>query len=159
MNGNSLTRAFGMIRALPAVSFKKIDHVAIAVPDLDQGIALYQSLLGKAPESIEEVADQKVRAAFFGVDDTNLELLFPTDPTSPITGFLAKNPRGGLHHICLEVSDIEGHLEQLKAQGIQLIDQKPRIGAHGKRIAFVHPKSTGGVLIELSEPVKGDPHE
>ncbi len=136
------------------MSFKKVDHVAIAVPDLDQAIALYTSLLGKAPEHLEEVADQKVRAAFFGVGETNLELLFPTSEESPITNFLKKNEKGGLHHICLQVSDIEGHLEKLKAQGIKLIDEKPRMGAHGKRIAFVHPKSTGGVLIELSEPIE-----
>ncbi|MDO8519178.1 MAG: methylmalonyl-CoA epimerase [Deltaproteobacteria bacterium] len=133
------------------MAFKNIDHVAIAVADLDQACKLYSALLGKGPESIEEVADQKVRAAFFGVDDTNLELLFPTSPDSPITNFLQKNPRGGLHHICLAVTDIEKHLETLKKQGITLIDEKPRIGAHGKRVAFIHPKSTGGVLIELSE--------
>lgn len=136
------------------MSFKNIDHVAIAVPDFDKAVALYKTLLGKGPESVEEVADQKVRAAFFGVDDTNLELLFPTSPESPITNFLQKNPRGGLHHICLAVTDIEKHLETLKKQGVTLIDEKPRIGAHGKRIAFVHPKSTGGVLIELSEKIK-----
>jgi methylmalonyl-CoA/ethylmalonyl-CoA epimerase len=135
------------------LSFKKVDHVAIAVADLDQAIELYQSLLGKAPEHIEEVSDQKVRAAFFGVGESNLELLFPTSPDSPISNFLAKNPRGGLHHICLQVDDLEAHLEKLKSQGVKLIDEQPRIGAHGKRIAFVHPKSTGGVLIELSEEI------
>jgi methylmalonyl-CoA/ethylmalonyl-CoA epimerase len=136
------------------MAFKKLDHVAIAVADLDEGIKLYKSLFGKAPESIEEVEDQKVKAAFFALDDTNLELLGATDPSSPIAKFLEKNPRGGLHHICIEVSDIDAHLKELKAQGVQLIDQTPRIGAHNKRIAFVHPKSTGGVLIELSEPEK-----
>ncbi len=134
------------------MSFKKVDHVAIAVPNLEDAIALYKNLLGKDPEHIEEVADQKVKAAFFGVGESNLELLFPTAADSPIANFLQKNPRGGLHHICLEVKDIDAHLEKLKAQGVKLIDEKPRIGAHNKRIAFVHPKSTGGVLIELSEP-------
>lgn len=135
--------------------FKKIDHVAIAVPDLDQAISLYKGILGKEPEHIEEVAEQKVRAAFFGVGESNLELLFPTSPDSPISNFLTKNNgRGGLHHICLEVENIEERLAELKKNGIVLIDEKPRIGAHGKRIAFVHPKSTGGVLIELSEPIK-----
>ncbi len=134
------------------MSFKKVDHVAIAVPNLEDAIQLYTSILGKGPEHLEEVADQKVRAAFFGVGETNLELLFPTAVESPITNFLQKNPKGGLHHICLEVENLEAHLEKLKAQGIKLIDEKPRIGAHNKRIAFVHPKSTGGVLIELSEP-------
>lgn len=137
------------------MAFKKVDHVAIAVPDLQEAIDLYKSLLGKEPEHIEEVADQKVRAAFFAVGDTNLELLFPTSADSPISKFLEeKKGRGGLHHLCIEVSDIEGHLEQLKAKGVKLIDEKPRIGAHGKRIAFVHPKATNGVLIELSEPTK-----
>lgn len=137
------------------MAFKKVDHVAIAVPDLDEAIRLYQSLLGKGPEHIEEVEDQKVRAAFFGVGETNLELLFPIAPDSPISKFLEqKQGRGGLHHICLQVSGLEQHLEELKKQGMKLIDEKPRIGAHGKKIAFVHPKSTGGVLIELSEEVK-----
>ncbi|MFO1518689.1 MAG: methylmalonyl-CoA epimerase [bacterium] len=136
------------------MAFKKVDHVAIAVPNLEEAVSLYRSLLGSGPEHIEEVADQKVRAAFFGVGETNLELLFPTSPDSPISGFLQKNLKGGLHHICLQVSDLEGHLEALKKQGVKLIDEKPRIGAHGKRIAFVHPKSTGGVLLELSEPME-----
>jgi methylmalonyl-CoA/ethylmalonyl-CoA epimerase len=137
------------------MAFKKVDHVAIAVPNLEEAILLYKNLLGKGPEHIEEVADQKVRAAFFGVGETNLELLFPTSPDSPISNFLEqKKGRGGLHHICLQVTDLERHLEDLKKQGVQLIDETPRIGAHGKRIAFVHPKSTGGVLIELSEPIK-----
>lgn len=133
------------------MTLKKVDHVAIAVPDLDRAVKLYQALLGEGPPHIEEVADQKVKAAFFAVDDTNLELLFPTSSDSPMTKFLEKNPNGGLHHICLQVTDIERHLEELKAKGFALIDQKPRIGAHGKKIAFLHPKSTGGVLIELSE--------
>lgn len=136
------------------MAFKKVDHVAIAVPNLEEAVKLYQSLLGKGPEHIEEVEEQKVRAAFFGVGETNLELLFPTSPDSPISNFLEqKKGRGGLHHICIEVSGLEKHLEELKKQGVQLIDEKPRIGAHGKRIAFVHPKSTGGVLLELSEPI------
>lgn len=135
------------------MTFRKVDHVAIAVPDLDQAVALYKSLLGKDPEHIEEVEDQKVKAAFFGVGETNLELLFPTSEDSPISKFLEqKKGRGGLHHICIEVSDIEAHLKELKAQGVKLIDETPKMGAHNKKIAFVHPKATNGVLIELSEP-------
>lgn len=137
------------------MAFQKVDHVAIAVPDLEEAISLYKSLLGKDPEHIEEVKDQKVKAAFFGVGDTNLELLSPTSPDSPLSRFLEKKKgRGGLHHLCLQVSGIENHLEELKKQGVVLIDETPKIGAHGKKIAFVHPKSTGGVLIELSEPVE-----
>lgn len=134
------------------MDIKKIDHIAIAVPNLDEAISLYTGLLGKAPESIEEVDEQKVRAAFFGVDDTNLELLEPTAPESPIAKFLEKNGRGGLHHLCVEVEDIDATLARLKEAGVKLIDEEPKIGAHNKRIAFVHPKSTGGVLIELSQP-------
>lgn len=133
------------------MKISKIDHVAIAVKDLEEACQLYNNLLGKNADSIEVVEDQKVRAAFFSVDDTNLELLEPTSPESPIAKFLEKNPRGGLHHICMQVTNLEEHLARLKAQGVMLIDETPRQGAHNKRIAFVHPKSTGGVLIELSE--------
>lgn len=137
------------------MAFKKVDHVAIAVPDLNEAIDLYRSLLGAEPGHIEEIEEQKVRAAFFAVGETNLELLFPTSPDSPISKFLAeKKGRGGLHHICIEVSDLEKHLEELKAKGVKLIDEQPKIGAHGKKIAFVHPKSTNGILLELSEPIK-----
>lgn len=137
---------------LNKISFKKIDHVAIAVGDLDKANQFYTAILGKGPEHIEEVEEQKVKASFFGVGESNLELLQATSPESPIAKFLEKNPRGGLHHICLEVENIEAVLASLKEQNIQLIDQEPRIGAHNKKIAFVHPKSTGGVLIELSQP-------
>lgn len=135
------------------MAFKRVDHVAIAVPDLEEAIGLYKSLLGKDPEHIEEVEDQKVRAAFFGVGETNLELLFPIAPESPISKFLEqKQGRSGLHHICIEVDNLEGHLKDLKDKGIRLINEVPRIGAHGKKIAFIHPKATNGILIELSEP-------
>ncbi len=139
------------------MSFKKVDHIAIAVSDLNEAISLFKNLLKKDPDHIEEVEDQKVKAAFFAIgthesDPTNLELLFPTAPDSPISKFLANlQGRSGLHHICLEVSDLEHHLADLKSKGIRLIDEKPRIGAHGKKIAFIHPKSTNGILIELSE--------
>lgn len=141
------------------MSFKKVDHIAIAVPELNEAISLFSALLKKEPDHIEEVADQKVKAAFFGIGDsasepTNLELLFPTSPDSPISKFLTSlNGRSGLHHICLEVSGLEDHLADLKSKGVKLIDEKPRIGAHGKKIAFIHPKSTNGILIELSEKV------
>ncbi len=134
------------------MKFKKIDHIGIAVPNLEEAVAVYTHLLGKSPEHFEEVAEQKAKTAFFAVDDTNLELLQSTSPEGPIGKFIEKNNgRGGIHHICVKVDDIEKVLEEYKKQGIQLIDQKPRIGAHGKKIAFVHPKSTGGVLLELSQ--------
>ena len=136
------------------MSFKKVDHIGIAVSDLETAIALYQRLLGKEPDHSEEVADQKVKTAFFSVGPTNLELIAPTDPESPMAKFLEKNPKGGMHHICLEVDNIEEHLAELQNNGVQLIDTEPCAGTHGKKIAFIHPKSTGGVLIELAEPMK-----
>ena len=137
------------------MKFKKVDHIGIAVPDLEAAVKIYTTLLGKGPEHYETVEEQKATTAFFAVDDTNLEFLQSTSPDSPIGKFIEKNSgRGGIHHICLQVENIEMVLEDYKKKGIQLIDQKPRIGAHGKKIAFVHPKSTGGVLLELSEPMK-----
>jgi methylmalonyl-CoA epimerase len=129
---------------------KKIDHVGIAVPSLAEAIPLYESLLGTPVEHIEEVEDQKVRTAFFSVGESHFELLESTDPEGPIAKFLAKR-RGGIHHLCLEVTDIEAVMAAYRAAGIRLIDERPRLGAHDKLIAFVHPKSTGGVLIELSQ--------
>lgn len=136
------------------MKFKKVDHIGIAVPNLEEAVRIYQTLLGKAPDHFEEVAEQKAKTAFFAVDDTNLELLQSTSPDGPIGKFIEKNGRGGLHHICIQVDDIEKTLEEYKKQGLHLIDSRPRIGAHGQKIAFVHPKSTGGVLLELSEVIK-----
>jgi methylmalonyl-CoA epimerase len=135
------------------MSFKKIDHIGIAVENLDEAVKTYTALLGKKPEHYEEVLEQKAKTAFFGVGETNLELLQSTSPDGPIGKFIEKNGRGGIHHICLQVEDIEKTLEEYKKAGVQLIDQKPRVGAHGKLIAFVHPKSTGGVLLELSQKI------
>lgn len=134
------------------MKLKNIDHIGIAVPNLEEAVKTYTILLGKGPDHREEVEEQKARTAFFAVDDTHLELLQSTSPDGPIGKFIEKNGgRGGIHHLCIQVDDVEAALEEYKRQGIQLIDQHPRIGAHGKKIAFVHPKSTGGVLIELSQ--------
>lgn len=135
--------------------FKRIDHVGIAVCNLEDAIKTYSVLLGRGPDHLETIEEQKAKTAFFAVDDTNLELLQSTSPDGPIGKFIEKNGgRGGIHHLCLQVDDIEKALEEYRKQGIQLIDQKPRVGAHGKKVAFVHPKSTGGVLLELSEKIK-----
>lgn len=130
--------------------FHKIDHVGIAVADLEAAIRVYSLLWGVGPVCIEEVPDQKVRTAFFRAGDSHIELLSPTAPDSPIAAFLAKRG-GGIHHICLAVADLERTLADLAAAGMTLIDATPRLGAHGKRVAFVHPKALGGVLLELSE--------
>ncbi len=129
-----------------------VSHIGIAVADLDEGIRKYALLLGQEPGQIEEVADQKVRVAIFGdsAGGGRVELLAPTSEDSPISKFLERKG-GGLHHICVYVEDIEKKLAELKAAGIRLIDEVPRVGAEGSRIAFVHPADVGGVLIELEE--------
>ncbi|MBO8174422.1 MAG: methylmalonyl-CoA epimerase [Thermococcus sp.] len=128
---------------------KKIDHVGIAVKNLDEAIKLWEALGLKVAE-IEEVPEQKVRVAVFKVGESRIELLEGTSEDSPISKFIAKRGEG-IHHIALGVENIEEHLEKLKEQGFRLIDEKPRIGAGGARIAFVHPKSVNGVLLELCE--------
>lgn len=135
-------------RMKPAI---KLNHVAIAVSDLAKATATYQSLLGAPPVHTELVPDQKVMTVFFQVGDTHIELLQATDPQSPIAQYLAKHPRGGLHHLCIEVDDLEEKLAGLIKEGFKLIDTTPRAGAHGCRVAFVHPHSCEGVLIEIAE--------
>lgn len=133
--------------------FKKIDHIGIAVENLDAAIKQYTALLGRGPDHCEEMADQKVRTAFFRVGESHLELLESTTPDGPIGKFISKQGRGGIHHICVQVDDIEAALQSYKDMGIPLINEQPRLGAHGRKVAFVHPKGTGGVLLELSEAI------
>lgn len=130
-----------------------VSHIGIAVVDLQAAVEKYTLLTGRAPQQIEEVPDQQVQVAIFsGVDTTGgrVELLTPTSKESPISRFLERSGEG-LHHICIYVKDIEKKLAELKAAGVRLIDESPRIGAEGHRIAFVHPKDMNGVLIELEE--------
>lgn len=134
----------------PTPHFKKIDHLGIAVPSLAEAIPVYRTLFGTEVEHIEEVADQRVRTAFFSVGESHFELLEPINGEGPIGKYLSTR-RGGIHHVCVEVTDIEAVLAAYKEQGVRLIDEVPRAGAHGKRVAFIHPRSTGGVLLELSE--------
>jgi methylmalonyl-CoA/ethylmalonyl-CoA epimerase len=129
----------------------KIDHLGIAVPDLAQAVAAYEAL-GFRVESTHEVPTEKVRAAFLPVGEARLELLEPTDPTSVIARFLEK--RSGLHHVCVLVDDIEAALVSLKQAGVALIDAAPRPGAGGSRVAFLHPRAAGGVLLELKEAAR-----
>jgi len=127
----------------------RIDHVGIAVKSLEEARKLYEAL-GLKVTDIEEVAEQKVRVAFLPLEGSEIELLETTDPEGPIGKFIEKRGEG-IQHIALRVDNIEAALEELKGRGFQLIDQKPRYGAGGARIAFLHPKSTNGVLLELSE--------
>lgn len=127
----------------------KIDHIGIAVKSLVESSKLYE-LLGIKSTGTEEVAEQKVKVAFFPVGDSEVELLESTAPDGPIARHIEKNGEG-MQHIALKVDDLEAALAELKAKGVRLIDEKPRYGAGGARIAFIHPKSTGGILLELSE--------
>jgi methylmalonyl-CoA/ethylmalonyl-CoA epimerase len=130
--------------------FEKVDHIGIAVASLDEALKLYRDQLGLDCKGIEVVEAQKVKVAFLPVGESKIELLESTDPEGPVGKFIEKKG-GGVHHLSFRVSNIEEKLEQLKQQGVELIDQKPRYGAGGAKIAFLHPKSTGGVLIEICE--------
>ena len=129
-------------------SSMKIDHIGIATEHLEDGLAIWRDSLGLTVQETEEVAEQRVRVAMLPIGDTRVELLEPTTPDSAVGKFLAK--RGpGIHHIAVEVEDINASLAELKSKGARLIDEKPRIGAGGCLVAFVHPTSTHGVLLEL----------
>jgi len=128
----------------------KVDHIGIAVQSIEATKKLYHDILGLEHAGSETVAEQKVTTAFFPVGDTEVELLESTAPDGPIAGFLEKRGEG-VQHIAFRVANIEEALAELKAKGIRLIDEKPRRGAGGAKIAFLHPKSTYGVLVELCE--------
>ncbi len=130
---------------------QKIDHLGIAVRSLDEAVAYYEKALGLKCEHREEVPSQKVRTAFFSVGGVHLELLEPTSPESPIAKFLEKNPSGGIHHIAFDSDDVEAQLKQASGAGVKLIHEEPFEGAAGKLVAFLHPKSTFGVLTELCQ--------
>jgi methylmalonyl-CoA/ethylmalonyl-CoA epimerase len=128
----------------------KIDHLGIATTSIDSALAFWRDTLGLDLADAEEVAEQKVRVAMLPIGDTRVELLEATSPDSPVAKFLEK--RGpGLHHVAVRVHDIREMLASLKAKGARLIDESPRAGAGGCLVAFVHPSSTGGVLLELVE--------
>jgi methylmalonyl-CoA/ethylmalonyl-CoA epimerase len=127
----------------------KVDHIGIAVKNLTESSKLYE-MLGIKSAGSEEVAEQKVKVCFFPVGDSEIELLESTAPDGPIAKYIEKNGEG-LQHLALRVDNLEAALAELKAKGVRLIDEKPRYGAGGAKIAFVHPKSTGGILLELSE--------
>ncbi len=133
------------------IQAKSVNHLGIAVRSIDRHRKFYEETLGAAFEGIEEVPSQKVRVGFFRIGDVRLELLEPTDPMSTVAKFL--EDRGeGLHHVAYTVADLEGRLAALKAEGVRLIDETPRPGAHHMKIAFLHPKCSASVLTELCEP-------
>jgi len=131
---------------------KKIDHIAIAVNSLEDSIKVYTALLGVEPE-LETISAEKVKTAIYDLNGVSLELIEPTGDDSPITKFL-QNRGEGLHHVCLKVDNLEETMDELKEKGIDIIDEIPKIGAEGKKIVFLHPKSTGGVLFELNSAMK-----
>jgi len=131
----------------------KIDHIGVAVQSIEKVKHLFKTLFNLNPEFEEIVTDQKVKVIGFKIGDSNLEFLEPLDETSPISKYLEKRGEG-LHHIALNVNDIENILEQFKLHHLQLIDEKPRTGAEGKKIAFVHPKSFNGILLEISQDLE-----
>jgi methylmalonyl-CoA/ethylmalonyl-CoA epimerase len=132
----------------------KIDHLGIATPSIADALAFWREALGLELHETEEVAEQKVRVAMLPVGESRVELLEPTSEDSPVAKFLAR--RGpGIHHVAVQVEDIAATLKSLKNQGARLIDETPRVGAGGCLIAFVHPATAGGVLLELVQPVVG----
>lgn len=127
-----------------------VDHIGIAVKSIDESLKFWEETLGIHCHGVEEVAEQKVKTAFLPLGDTEVELLEGTSEESPVSKFIAAKGEG-IHHLAIRVENLEAALEELKAKGVRLIDEKPRIGAGGAKIAFVHPKASGGVLLELSE--------
>jgi len=135
------------------INAQAVNHIGIAVRSISDQRGFYEDILGAEFESIEDVPSQRVRVGFFKLGDVRLELLEPTDPTSSVATFLEKRGEG-LHHVAYTVSNLEERLNELKLAGTRLIDETPRIGAHQMRIAFLHPKSSCGVLTELCEPAQ-----
>jgi methylmalonyl-CoA/ethylmalonyl-CoA epimerase len=131
----------------------RIDHVGIAVEDLEGAIALYEGTFGMPLAHRETVEEQGVEAALLDVGDGHVELLRPLGPETPVGKFVAKRG-GGLHHVAYAVADIDAALAELRDRGIELIDSEPRIGIRSSRVAFIHPRSTGNVLTELVEPAE-----
>ncbi len=135
------------------MAFLKISHIAIAVEDLETATKAFETLVGNKVQVVEDVPDQKVKVGMLPVGESRLELAGPTDSSSTIARFIEKRGEG-IHHICFEVVNIRAELARLKAAGFKLIDEQPRLGADGHLIAFIHPRTTGGVLVELSEKQK-----
>lgn len=130
----------------------RLNHVAIAVPDLDAAATLYRGALGAEVGAPQDEPDHGVTVVFITLPNTKIELLYPLGENSPIAAFLEKNPAGGIHHLCYEVEDIIAARDKLKAEGLRVLgDGEPKIGAHGKPVLFLHPKDVAGTLTELEQ--------
>lgn len=142
-------------RSLPIASKKwnigKINHVAIATPDIEKTSTLFRDVLGAKVSEKHPQAEHGVYTVFVELGDTKIELLNPLGDKSPIEKFLEKNKSGGMHHICIEVDNIQEAMKDLRAKNIRLLSEEPKIGAHGKPVVFLHPKDCNGVLVELEE--------
>ncbi|XP_042239478.1 methylmalonyl-CoA epimerase, mitochondrial-like [Homarus americanus] len=138
---------------VPPVLWKlgSLNHVAIATPDLEKSTSLYRDVLGAEVSDVEALPEHGVYTVFVKLDNTKLELLHPLGKNSPIQNFLDKNKNGGMHHICIEVNDINAAMKDLTEQKIRCLSKEPKIGAHGKPVVFLHPKDCAGVLVELEE--------
>jgi methylmalonyl-CoA epimerase len=134
--------------------FGRIDHIGVAVEDLDEAIALYRDKLGMDVQHRETVEQFGVEAVLLGIGESHVELLRPLSADSGVGRFLERNGPG-IHHVAYQTNDIDSALDSARAAGLQLIDERPRGGIRGSRVAFVHPKSTGGVLTELVQPAEG----
>ncbi|XP_053174825.1 methylmalonyl-CoA epimerase, mitochondrial [Scomber japonicus] len=135
----------------PVWKVGRLNHIAIAVPDMEKATSLYRDVLGATVSDKVPLPEHGVYTVFVELGNTKLELLHPLGEKSPIAGFLQKNKAGGMHHICIEVDDINAAIVDLKAKNIRTLSAEPRIGAHGKPVMFLHPKDCDGVLVELEE--------
>lgn len=146
----STTAALGQV---PGSVWKlgRLNHIAIAVPDMEKATSLYRDVLGASVSDKVPLPEHGVYTVFVELGNTKLELLHPLGEKSPIAGFLQKNKAGGMHHICIEVDNINAAIADLKARNIRTLSAEPRIGAHGKPVMFLHPKDCDGVLVELEE--------
>jgi len=132
-------------------SLGALNHVAIAVPDLDKAVEFYRDVLKGEVTGKDDLPEHGVTTVFVNLPNTKIELLYPYGEKSPIAGFLAKNKNGGIHHICIEVDNILEAMKDCEAKGIRLLNKEPKIGAHGKPVVFLHPADCQGVLTELEE--------
>jgi methylmalonyl-CoA/ethylmalonyl-CoA epimerase len=134
-----------------ALKVGRLNHVAIAVPDLAKSSALYRNILGAHVSAPEDLPEHGVTTVFVNLANTKIELLHPFGQNSPISNFLTKNPRGGVHHVCLEVPDVDAAIQEMVGKGITVLSKEAKIGAHGKPVVFIHPKEFDGVLVELEQ--------
>mmetsp|Transcript_4656 Transcript_4656/g.7499 ORF Transcript_4656/g.7499 Transcript_4656/m.7499 type:complete len:166 (+) Transcript_4656:81-578(+) len=137
--------------SIASLKVGRLNHVAIAVPDLKKSSALYRDILGAKVSGEENLPEHGVTTVFVELDNTKIELLHPYGENSPIANFLKSKPKGGIHHVCLEVENVDKAIEELIEKGVTVLSKESKIGAHGKPVVFIHPKEFDGVLVELEQ--------